>query len=77
MRIITLLTILLLPALTSGAEEMEWVKVSGDKKVFVLTGSGRPFIPWGFNYDHEGDGKLIEDYWGDQWPTVESAFREM
>ncbi len=43
----------------------------------MLAESGRPFTPRGFNYDHEGDGKLIEDYWDDQWPTVESAFWEM
>ncbi|MBC8355250.1 MAG: cellulase family glycosylhydrolase [Planctomycetes bacterium] len=59
------------------AAELEWVKVSHDGKGFVLTDSGASFVPWGFNYDHEGDGKLIEDYWDDQWSTVESAFKEM
>ena len=76
-RIITSLIILLLTALPATAAEMEWIKVSDDNKGFMLSDSGKPFIPWGFNYDHEGDGKLIEDYWDDQWPTVESAFREM
>jgi hypothetical protein len=55
---------------------MEWVRVSDDKKGFVLAESGRPFVPWGFNYDHDEDGRLIEDYWNEEWPTVESAFRE-
>ena len=77
MRIFKSLIILLLTALPATAADMDWVKVSDDNQGFVLAESGQPFIPWGFNYDHEEDGKLIEDYWDDQWPTVESAFREM
>lgn len=77
MKIITSLAFLLLAALPAAAADMEWVRVSDDNKGFVLADSRKPFIPWGFNYDHEGDGKLIEDYWDDQWPTVESAFQEM
>src|SRR5690606_36014877 len=77
MRIITSITLLLLAAMPAAAADMEWVRVSDDNKGFVQSESGKPFIPWGFNYDHEGDGKLIEDYWHDQWPTVESAFQEM
>ena len=66
-------------ALTSPsfADELEWVRVSDDGKGFVRSKSNQRFIPWGFNYDHEGDGKLIEDYWDDKWSTVESAFQEM
>jgi glycerophosphoryl diester phosphodiesterase len=59
------------------AEELDWIRVSDGGKGFVLSESATPFVPWGFNYDHEGDGKLLEDYWNDQWPTVESAFQEM
>jgi hypothetical protein len=33
------------------------------RKGFVLASSGTPFVPWGFNYDHEERGRLIEDYW--------------
>lgn len=69
--------VLLLIALPSMAADLEWVSLTDDGKGFTLTSSGQSFVPWGFNYDHEGDGKLIEDYWDDQWPTVESAFREM
>lgn len=60
-----------------SAAELEFVRISDDGKGFVLAGSGASFVPWGFNYDHEGDGALIEDYWDAKWPTVESAFREM
>jgi len=53
------------------------VRVSGDHRGFVLVPSGEPFTPWGFNYDHDSDGLLIEDYWHDRWDKVESDFQEM
>jgi len=56
---------------------MERVRVAADGAHFVLGKSGRKFVPWGFNYDHDGQGRLIEDYWHDQWDTVEEDFREM
>jgi len=57
--------------------ELEWVKVSQDKKGFVLDGSKQSFAPWGFNYDHDDEGRLIEDYWNSQWSVVEEDFAEM
>ncbi len=57
--------------------QLPWVQVADDGKGFVLADSGKRFVPWGFNYDHEGDGQLIEDYWDEKWPTVEAAFHEM
>jgi hypothetical protein len=59
------------------ADEMPWVQVAKDKKGFVLDPSGRPFVPWGFNYDHDDKGRLLEDYWEDEWPTVEAHFGQM
>jgi hypothetical protein len=56
---------------------MPWVKVAADGKGFVLAPSGRPFVPWGFNYDHDSRGRLIEDYWDDEWPAVEAHFAQM
>jgi hypothetical protein len=58
-------------------DEMPWVQVSKDKKGFVLDPSGRPFVPWGFNYDHDEKGRLIEDYWEGEWPKVEADFARM
>jgi hypothetical protein len=58
-------------------DQMPCVAVSKDKKGFVLEPSGRPFVPWGFNYDHDDKGRLIEDYWEDEWPTVEVHFAQM
>lgn len=61
----------------AAADEMEWVKVARDKKSFVLESSGKPFVPWGFNYDHDEKGRLIEDYWDDEWEKVDRAFVQM
>lgn len=60
------------------AADLEWIQVAKDNKSFVLKTSGKPFIPWGFNYDHQADtGKLIEDYWDKEWKTIEDDFQEM
>ena len=56
---------------------MERVRVAADGKTFVLEPSGRTFTPWGFNYDHDEEGRLIEDYWETEWPKVEADFLEM
>src|SRR5207249_11775489 len=59
------------------ATEISWGQVSRDQKGFVLEPSGKPFLPWGFNYDHDTEGRLLEDYWEEEWPTVENAFAQM
>lgn len=48
--------------------------MSPNGKGFVLAASGRPFVVWGVNYDHDSKGRLLEDYWDDEWPAVEAAF---
>ncbi|MBN9120672.1 MAG: cellulase family glycosylhydrolase [Planctomycetes bacterium] len=53
------------------------VAVSKDKKGFVLEPGGEPFSPWGFNYDHDDTGRLIEDYWEREWDRVEADFAQM
>ena len=59
------------------SDEMEWIRVSSDNRAFVLAKSGGTFTPWGFNYDHDEQGRLIEDYWDAEWAKVEEDFREM
>jgi hypothetical protein len=59
------------------ADDMPWVEVAKDKEGFVLDPSGRPFVPWGFNYDRDAEGRLLEDYWESEWPTVEAHFAQM
>jgi len=66
----------LTPALVPG-EQMDWVRVADDGHGFVLDPSGKPFVPWGFNYDHDRKGRLIEDYWTQTWASVEEDFTEM
>jgi hypothetical protein len=51
------------------------VEVAADKRGFVLAGTTTPFRPWGLNYGNAG--RLIEDFWADEWPTVEADFRAM
>jgi len=72
-----ILVCLLLLAAPLNATAIDWIVVSDDNKGFILAETEKPFVPWGFNYDHNGDGKLIEDFWDDQWPTIETAFRDM
>jgi hypothetical protein len=55
---------------------MRFVRVSDDRRSFVLD-DGRPFVAWGFNYDHDEKGRLLEDYWVAEWPKVQEDFREM
>ena len=56
---------------------LEWIKVSQDKRGFVLAACGRQFVPWGFNYDRDYKMRLLEDYWEAEWPTVVEDFGEM
>ncbi len=73
---------LLCESLSAGASEtasgrMKGVRVSKDQRAFVLEEGGDHFVPWGFNYDHDERGRLLEDYWEAEWPKVEEDFREM
>lgn len=61
----------------SHRTNMEFIIISDDRTHFVGEDSGRRFTPWGFNYDHDYSGRLIEDYWHDEWDTVVEDFREM
>lgn len=69
------LLVALVPSLR--AEDLPSVQISADKTSFVQSGADKPFIPWGFNYDHDERGRLIEDYWVDEWPKIEADFAEM
>ncbi len=72
------LAVLTIQIASSGfAAELPTIRVSSDGRGFVLTDSGKPFRPWGVNYDHDGQGRLLEDYWTDEWPTVEADFAEI
>jgi len=59
------------------AAPQEWVRVADDRKGFVLSTTRRPFVPRGFNYDHDERGRLLEDYWVAEWGKVAEDFAEM
>ena len=78
MRLLAFLCLSVVGLPTSArAGDVPWVAVSKDQKGFVLEPSGRKFVPWGFNYDHDEQGRLLEDYWGTEWAKVERDFRAM
>ena len=65
------------PARAAEPPALEWVRVSEDGTHFVRAATGRRIVIWGFNYDHDDAGRLIEDYWDAEWVTVAEDFREM
>jgi len=59
----------------SARPGMEPIGISSDGRGFVCVPSGRPFHPWGNNYGNKG--RLIEDFWGPEWPAIAQDFQEM
>jgi hypothetical protein len=77
-RLLPILCLILVGSPTSAwAGDLPWIAVSKETKDFVLEPSGKRFVPWGFNYDHDESGRLLEDYWGLEWTKVERDFRAM
>ncbi len=72
-------TLLCLSAACSSAEPaaLEPIRVKADGSAFETAVTHRPFSPLGFNYDHDREGRLIEDYWDTEWSSVEEDFAEM
>ena len=67
------LCILALITQGAGAAEMETVKISPDKKGFVLSPSGNRYVPWGHNYASVD----ILQRLADEPERVEREFAEM
>jgi len=38
---------------------------------------GQRIVFWGVNYDHDQQGRLLEDYWHDEWSSVVEDFQEI
>lgn len=53
------------------ADRLEPVRVAGGD---FVTGAGTRFTVWGVNYDRRDDGRLLEDYWVDDWAAVTEDF---
>lgn len=64
-------------ATTERASALPWIRISDDGKDFVAGDPGERFVAWGVNYDHDGPGRLLEEYWRDEWETVVEDFREI
>ncbi|MEI7947606.1 MAG: cellulase family glycosylhydrolase [bacterium] len=56
---------------------LERIGLSKDNAKFIRVDSGAPFVIWGVNYDHDGAGRLLEDYWCKEWPTIVEDFKEI
>lgn len=72
-----ILAFLILLAGVAESRQMEWIKIGKDGRSFAFESSGKPFVPQGFNYDRDYKGRLLEDYWETEWPSVEEDFTEM
>ena len=56
---------------------LELIQPSKDGSGFVYARTGKKFLAWGVNYDHDDSGRLLEDYWHEEWPTVMDDFKEI
>lgn len=68
---------LALGILTGQLCALERIVVAADGTHFIGQSTKTRFVPWGFNYDHDAEGRLLEDYWDTEWETVAEDFREM
>jgi hypothetical protein len=59
--------------LAAACAPTPWIAVDGDR----FERAGERFVVQGFNYDHDRDGRLLEDYWVAEWPAVVEDFAEM
>ena len=75
-RLFAWIVTLVLSAMAS-AEPLDHIRVSDDKTHFVHGESAERFIVWGVNYDHDRAGRLLDEYWIDEWPTVVEDFGEI
>lgn len=68
--------VLLFTLHTATRAQLPAIKLSDDGARFV-DASGKSFRVWGVNYDHDEEGKLIEDYWTSDWPRVVEDMQEI
>ncbi len=61
----------------SLAQQLQPIRVSDDGTHFVCGPSAERFVVWGVNYDHDRSGRLLDEYWTDEWATVVADFQEI
>ncbi|TWU55915.1 cellulase family glycosylhydrolase [Rubripirellula reticaptiva] len=59
------------------AQTLSPIRVSDDGDHFVLAETQQRFRVWGVNYDHNGSGELIDEYWIERWDEVVEDFAEI
>ena len=64
-------------ALTANSQPLEHIRVSDDQTHFVHGAAAERFVVWGVNYDHDHSGRLLDEYWIDEWLTVVEDFGEI
>lgn len=57
--------------------KLELIRPGKDGASFAGSDSGQRFTVWGVNYDHDRAGRLLEDYWWNEWTAVEQDFQEI
>lgn len=67
----------LVVSITNASGQSVVPRIAVSDTGFVISGTGQPFTPWGFNYDRDWEYRLIEEYWEDDWAKVEEDFREL
>ena len=77
MRFFIFCLLFILPSSICFAEPLSPIRVSDDGTHFVATQTGERFVVWGVNYDHDGSGRLLDEYWIDEWATVVEDFQEI
>lgn len=61
---------------TSYAEELPQLVIDSQKVCFIHKETKEIFVPYGVNYDHDKDFKLIEQFWTDT-KKISKAFSEI
>jgi hypothetical protein len=69
--------LMVFPLVELPSQSLEWTRVNSKGDGFVRGPRSDTFRAWGFNYDHDESGRLLEDYWQTEWDTVASDFAEM
>ena len=69
--------LLAFPLAALPTQPLEWIRTNAGGDGFIRGERAEPFLAWGFNYDHDEPGRLLEDYWDKEWDTIAADFAEM
>lgn len=61
----------------ASAPALERIIIAADGVRFCTAVSKQSFVVWGVNYDHDDQGRLLEDYWEAEWETVIADLTEI